>query len=337
MLAVEQAKRLARRARTCSSSASTARSRDHLREREEKSGVDVPDLPRPLRAAGEAGRGRAPELPGGRGAARVLRTRSCRYALVEAIEELGPQYDALFVDEAQDLEQRLARRADAHAPRSGRGPRLAVHGRQPAASMRRELDVPKEFRPFDLTVNCRNTQAIHREVLKKYEGEIEPEVIGPAGREVELIQTDDQAGDGRRRRRAPLRQGGGPAAGRRRPLLPQPRRSRRSARQAARPYYLRRGAQAARPLHPLLLDPRLQGPRVAGRDPLRARGPRRRDDRPAALRRHLAGAEPLRDRGAGRSLHVRSAAPATTKHLCGSTDSTSRSSTRSTTSSTRWR
>ena len=27
---------------------------------------------------------------------------------------------------------------------------------------------------------------------KKYEGEIEPEVIGPPGREVELIQTDDQ-------------------------------------------------------------------------------------------------------------------------------------------------
>ena len=44
------------------------------------------------------------------------------------------------------------------------------------------LDVPNEFRPFDLTVNCRNTQAIHREVMKKYEGEVEPEALGPEGR-----------------------------------------------------------------------------------------------------------------------------------------------------------
>ena len=41
--------------------------------------------------------------------------------------------------------------------------------------------VPTEFRPFDLTVNCRNTQAIPREVMKKYAGEVEPEVMGPAG------------------------------------------------------------------------------------------------------------------------------------------------------------
>ena len=56
------------------------------------------------------------------------------------------------------------------------------------------LEVPKEFRPFDLVVNCRNTQAIHREVMKKYEGEVKPEAVGPEGREVELFQTDDQPG-----------------------------------------------------------------------------------------------------------------------------------------------
>jgi UvrD-like helicase C-terminal domain len=56
------------------------------------------------------------------------------------------------------------------------------------------LEVPKEFVRYDLTVNCRNTQAIHREVMKKYAGEIVPEVAGPEGREMELLQTDDQPG-----------------------------------------------------------------------------------------------------------------------------------------------
>jgi hypothetical protein len=53
------------------------------------------------------------------------------------------------------------------------------------------LEVPPEFRPYDLTVNCRNTQAIHREVMKLYEGDVEPEVKGPPGRSVELLQTND--------------------------------------------------------------------------------------------------------------------------------------------------
>ena len=82
-----------------------------------------------------------------------------------------------------------------------------------------KLDVPDEFRPFDLTVNCRNTQAIHREVMKQYEGEVEPEAMGPEGRDIELITADDQPADRRGRARAALRQGGGAAAGRRRALL----------------------------------------------------------------------------------------------------------------------
>jgi hypothetical protein len=55
------------------------------------------------------------------------------------------------------------------------------------------LDVPREFRPFDLTVNCRNTRAIHREVMKKYIGEVVPDALGPEGRPPELIRAKDQA------------------------------------------------------------------------------------------------------------------------------------------------
>jgi hypothetical protein len=54
------------------------------------------------------------------------------------------------------------------------------------------LDVPREYRPFDLTVNCRNTQAIHAEVMKLYEGAVTPQVRGPAGRAPKLVFTDDE-------------------------------------------------------------------------------------------------------------------------------------------------
>lgn len=54
------------------------------------------------------------------------------------------------------------------------------------------LTVPSEYRPFDLTVNCRNTQAIHAEVMKLYRGGVTPEVTGPAGRAPVLHLTDDE-------------------------------------------------------------------------------------------------------------------------------------------------
>src|SRR5882757_2013493 len=54
------------------------------------------------------------------------------------------------------------------------------------------LEVPSEYRPFDLTVNCRNTQAIHHEVCKLYEGAVTPSVRGPAGRAPKLVFTDDE-------------------------------------------------------------------------------------------------------------------------------------------------
>lgn len=55
------------------------------------------------------------------------------------------------------------------------------------------LDVRREFRPFDLTVNCRNTQTIHQEVMKLYDGDVIPEVRGPEGRPVEMYTSDEAA------------------------------------------------------------------------------------------------------------------------------------------------
>ena len=42
-------------------------------------------------------------------------------------------------------------------------------------------------------MNCRNTRSIHREVMKKYIGSVEPDVQGPEGRAPELVPAKDQA------------------------------------------------------------------------------------------------------------------------------------------------
>ncbi|HVL95934.1 MAG TPA: ATP-binding domain-containing protein [Solirubrobacteraceae bacterium] len=47
-----------------------------------------------------------------------------------------------------------------------------------------DLRIPPGFMHYDLTVNCRNTQAIHEAVMAFYEGDIELDVKGPPGREV---------------------------------------------------------------------------------------------------------------------------------------------------------
>ena len=112
-------------------------------------------------------------------------------ALIEASERLGPQFDALFVDEAQDLHNfwlealmtTLRDLEDAYVW-------LFMDDNQRVYA--NQLDVPKEFHRYDLIHNCRNTQTIHHEVMKKYVGEITPLPMGPEGRDVELHFTDDQ-------------------------------------------------------------------------------------------------------------------------------------------------
>ena len=111
-------------------------------------------------------------------------------ALSAAIEKLGPQYDALIVDEGQDLnddwlEALVGTLKDPDKAHIW----LFMDDNQRVFDS--NLKPPQGYMRFDLTVNCRNTQAIHREVMKKYTGEVEIEAIGPDGRELELIHTDD--------------------------------------------------------------------------------------------------------------------------------------------------
>jgi hypothetical protein len=113
-------------------------------------------------------------------------------ALVEAFGALGPRYDALIVDEAQDLHDDWLAALRLGLRDEDRGPIwLFMDDNQRIYDQ--TLTVPPDFLSTELTVNCRNTQAIHREVMKLYDGSVEPDVRGPEGRRVELIHTDDQA------------------------------------------------------------------------------------------------------------------------------------------------
>jgi hypothetical protein len=112
------------------------------------------------------------------------------HALLEATDKLGGLYDALIVDEAQDLHgDWLEALTTTLRDEEESSAWLFTDDNQRVYEA--ILDVPREYRPFDLTVNCRNTQAIHREVMKLYEGDVVPEVKGPPGRDIELHPTDD--------------------------------------------------------------------------------------------------------------------------------------------------
>lgn len=112
-------------------------------------------------------------------------------ALLEAVDVSGAPFDHLVVDEAQDLRDHWfeALQATLRDPDEGSvwlflddNQRIYDEG----------LTVPEDYFRWDLTINCRNTRAIHREVLKLYEGDILPDVRGPLGRDVELHLVDDQ-------------------------------------------------------------------------------------------------------------------------------------------------
>ena len=190
MLAVERAKRVAAKGNDVLFVCFNRRLRDHLRKAEKDSGIYFNTFHGLCVAL--AKRAEVPlSVDSGGPYDQAYFNEELPLALLSAIEKLGPQYDALFVDEAQDLSNDWLDALTATL----RDPDEALIWLFMDDNQRvyeNRLDVPDEFRKFDLIHNCRNTQAIHREVMKKYEGEVEPEAIGPEGRDVVLIQTGDQ-------------------------------------------------------------------------------------------------------------------------------------------------
>jgi hypothetical protein len=111
--------------------------------------------------------------------------------LVEAVDVLGARFDALIVDEAQDLHDhwldalRYGLRDEEHAPVW-----LFLDDNQRIYDA--QLQVPAGFFQYELGTNCRTTQAIHRELLKLYDGQALPDARGPEGRAPELHHASDQ-------------------------------------------------------------------------------------------------------------------------------------------------
>ena len=113
-------------------------------------------------------------------------------ALMEATTRLGGLYDAILVDEAQDLHNHWldALLSTLRDEQEG-SVWLFMDDNQRVYDA--QLEVPKDFLGFELSVNCRNTQAIHRQVVRFYKGAVSPEVMGPPGRDPEFMASSDQA------------------------------------------------------------------------------------------------------------------------------------------------
>lgn len=111
-------------------------------------------------------------------------------ALVEACAIDGPPFDDLIVDEAQDLtdDYLTALMCTLHDEDDAQV-WLFMDANQRVYDA--DLSSPDGFRLWDLTVNCRNTAAIHEAVMAHYRGELDPVSLGPSGRPVEEIEADD--------------------------------------------------------------------------------------------------------------------------------------------------
>jgi hypothetical protein len=104
--------------------------------------------------------------------------------LLEAVNHLGSQYDAIIVDEGQDFYDNwwLPLQCLLHDPDQGI---FYVFFDDNQNIYRGGKQIPLESAPFQLLQNCRNTQHIHRQVLQFYRSDVAPTAMGPQGRPVE--------------------------------------------------------------------------------------------------------------------------------------------------------
>jgi predicted ATPase len=191
MLAVEHARRLAHAGTKVLFVCFNRGLAEHLRARETRSGVTVQTFHGICNQLARQAKLKLPQYEQGKAPPEYFE-RDLPDALVDAVAKLGPQFGALVVDEAQDLQDDWyegllcvlddERKANVWLFFDD-NQRIYASGFAP----------PDDFLEFELTVNCRNTQAIHHEVMKLYRGSIVPDVKGPAGRELERHRTVDQA------------------------------------------------------------------------------------------------------------------------------------------------
>ena len=107
--------------------------------------------------------------------------------LLQASAQLSERYDAIIADEGQDFDESwwVALLALLRAPEESYlyifyDDNQRIYGRQSS------YPVPIDHH-YPLTINCRTTQQIHREVIQYYRADEPPACMGPAGREIEQI------------------------------------------------------------------------------------------------------------------------------------------------------
>jgi hypothetical protein len=104
--------------------------------------------------------------------------------LVEAVDIIGSQFDAIVVDEGQDFYDNwwLPLQMLLHDPDQGI---FYVFFDDNQNIYGGEKRLPLESAPFSLPHNCRNTRYIHEQVLAFYRSEATPSAIGPQGRPIQ--------------------------------------------------------------------------------------------------------------------------------------------------------
>ena len=112
--------------------------------------------------------------------------------LLEAIDKIGPRYDAIVLDEMQDFYQKWWDSLFFLLYDSGGGIFYAFGDDQqrifpPPRSQKHVSEAPG-FMEYDLSYNCRNTQAIAELVSRFYQGQHLPKSKGPEGMPVEIIE-----------------------------------------------------------------------------------------------------------------------------------------------------
>ena len=105
--------------------------------------------------------------------------------LIDAVDRLGTLFDAIIVDEGQDFQDEwwLALQCMLHDPDRGI---LYVFFDDNQNLYGAQQRIPLELAPFPLTHNCRNTQHIHRTVMRFYSSDQMPDAHGPPGRPVQI-------------------------------------------------------------------------------------------------------------------------------------------------------
>jgi hypothetical protein len=114
-------------------------------------------------------------------------------ALLAASSKLDERFDAILVDEAQDFLEPWWTPLQALLADPDDGI-LYVFYDDNQSLYTSGARLPIATPPFPLTQNCRNTQAIHRHVLRWYKGAETPTVAGPEGRAPEILGYKDERG-----------------------------------------------------------------------------------------------------------------------------------------------